>query len=169
MVAMIGDGTNGNVAIQPVSAGFVRTGQFDVNIFNTMGNLDPRATFGLSQTITSVPGLTRLNLTFYVINPDRGVPTSYSVFVSFDGGPATEVFNIFNEAHFSNPSGSFSPTTTTTFGQITSTEAPPTSPYGSFQSAAVTQRVLQVIFDVTQVGESAIGEVLQAPRSRDDE
>ncbi len=32
-----------------------------------------------------------------------------------------EVFNIFNEAHFSNPSGSFSPTTTTTFGQITST------------------------------------------------
>ena len=32
-----------------------------------------------------------------------------------------EVFNVFNEAHFSNPSGSFSPTTTTTFGQITST------------------------------------------------
>jgi len=31
------------------------------------------------------------------------------------------VFNIFNEAHFSNPSGSFSPATTTTYGQITST------------------------------------------------
>jgi outer membrane receptor protein involved in Fe transport len=32
-----------------------------------------------------------------------------------------EVFNIFNEAHFSNPSGAFSPATNTTYGQITTT------------------------------------------------
>src|SRR6185437_5405564 len=37
-----------------------------------------------------------------------------------------EVFNIFNEAHFSNPSGTFAPNTSgintsATFGQITST------------------------------------------------
>ena len=50
-------------------------------------------------------------------------------------------YNIFNKANFANPS---SVVGSSTFGLITGTVAPPTSPYGSFQGAAVTQRVLQV-------------------------
>jgi hypothetical protein len=50
-------------------------------------------------------------------------------------------YNALNQPNFAAPGAGIG---TSTFGQITSTEAPPTSPYGSFQSAAVTQRVLQV-------------------------
>ncbi|WP_263350740.1 TonB-dependent receptor [Acidicapsa acidisoli] len=52
-----------------------------------------------------------------------------------------QVYNIFNHPNFSNPGSEIG---TSTFGAITSVQAPPTSPYGSFQSAAVTQRVLVV-------------------------
>jgi hypothetical protein len=50
-------------------------------------------------------------------------------------------YNAFNHANFAGPGSGIG---TSTFGAITGTLAPPTSPYGSFQSAAVTQRVLQV-------------------------
>jgi hypothetical protein len=50
-------------------------------------------------------------------------------------------YNVFNKGNFANPDGVIGDST---FGEITSTVAPPTSPYGSFQGAAVTQRVLQV-------------------------
>ena len=50
-------------------------------------------------------------------------------------------YNVFNHPNFSNPVTDVS---SSSFGQIQSTQAPPTSPYGSFQGAAVTQRVLQV-------------------------
>jgi hypothetical protein len=50
-------------------------------------------------------------------------------------------YNVFNKANFAAPDGVEGDST---FGEITSTVAPPTSPYGSFQGAAVTQRVLQV-------------------------
>jgi hypothetical protein len=50
-------------------------------------------------------------------------------------------YNIFNHANFSNPGSTLG---SSTYGYISSVNAPPTSPYGSFQSAAVTQRVLQV-------------------------
>jgi hypothetical protein len=52
-----------------------------------------------------------------------------------------QAYNVFNHANFSNPGGEVG---TSGFGAITSVQAPPTSPYGSFQSAAVTQRVLVV-------------------------
>jgi hypothetical protein len=52
-----------------------------------------------------------------------------------------QVYNVFNHPNFSNPGSEIG---TSTFGAITSVQAPPTSPYGSFQSAAVTQRVLVV-------------------------
>jgi len=48
-------------------------------------------------------------------------------------------YNIFNHANYASPAGDIS---TGSFGQITSTVAPPTSPYGSFQGAAVTQRLM---------------------------
>ena len=50
-------------------------------------------------------------------------------------------YNILNKANFANPGSVLG---TSSFGVITSTVAAPTSPYGSFQGAAVTQRVLQV-------------------------
>jgi hypothetical protein len=50
-------------------------------------------------------------------------------------------YNIFNKANFNPPGTTLG---SSTFGTITSVAAPPTSPYGSFQGAAVTQRVLVV-------------------------
>lgn len=50
-------------------------------------------------------------------------------------------YNIWNHANFANPGSTIG---SSTFGFIGGTLAPPTSPYGSFQGAAVTQRVLVV-------------------------
>ena len=50
-------------------------------------------------------------------------------------------YNVFNKVNFANPNGDVS---AGSFGLITSAVAPPTSPYGSFQGAAVTQRLVQV-------------------------
>jgi hypothetical protein len=55
-------------------------------------------------------------------------------------------YNIFNHVNFGNPNGDIS---SGAFGQIGGAEAPPTSPYGSFQGAAVTQRLLQVHGKIT--------------------
>jgi len=52
-----------------------------------------------------------------------------------------DAYNLFNHANFSAPSSTLG---YSTFGQIQGTLAPPTSPYGSFQGAAVTQRVITV-------------------------
>lgn len=50
-------------------------------------------------------------------------------------------YNVFNHPNFGNPGSTVG---SSTFGVISTVQAPPTSPYGSFQSAAVTQRVLVV-------------------------
>jgi hypothetical protein len=50
-------------------------------------------------------------------------------------------YNAFNKVNFADPSNDIG---SSTFGRITGAEAPPTSPYGSFQGAAVTQRLLQI-------------------------
>jgi hypothetical protein len=50
-------------------------------------------------------------------------------------------YNVFNHPNFGAPNGTFG---SSTFGVIGSTLAPPTSPYGSFQGAAVTQRIIQL-------------------------
>ena len=55
-------------------------------------------------------------------------------------------YNAFNNVNFSAPGATLG---TGNFGLITGTNAPPTSPYGSFQGAAVTQRVLQVHGKIT--------------------
>jgi hypothetical protein len=67
-----------------------------------------------------------------------------------------QAYNIFNHANFSNPgvnptfnTAGFNTVGSGSFGVISSTQAPPTSPYGSFQSAAVTQRVLVVNGKIT--------------------
>jgi hypothetical protein len=50
-------------------------------------------------------------------------------------------YNVWNHANFSAPVNDIS---SGAFGEIVGAVAPPTSPYGSFQGAAVTQRLLQV-------------------------
>jgi hypothetical protein len=52
-----------------------------------------------------------------------------------------QAYNLINHPNFSTPGNTVG---TGSFGLISAVEAPPTSPYGSFQSAAVTQRVLVV-------------------------
>jgi hypothetical protein len=58
---------------------------------------------------------------------------------SFDIG--ANAYNVFNHANFAQPVNDIS---SGAFGQIQGAVAPPTSPYGSFQGAAVTQRLLQI-------------------------
>jgi hypothetical protein len=55
-------------------------------------------------------------------------------------------YNAFNHVNFAAPVNDIS---SGAFGLITSAVAPPTSPYGSFQGAAVTQRVLQIHGKIT--------------------
>ena len=52
-------------------------------------------------------------------------------------------FNVFNHPNFANPDADIS-NAGSTFGQIQSTVTPPNSPYGNFQGAAVSGRVLQL-------------------------
>ncbi len=63
---------------------------------------------------------------------------------TFDIG--ANAYNVFNHVNFASPNGDIS---SGAFGQITGAVAPPTSPYGSFQGAAVTQRLLQVHGKIT--------------------
>jgi Carboxypeptidase regulatory-like domain len=65
-----------------------------------------------------------------------------------------QAYNIFNHPNFANPGSAYpgdssNQITSTAFGSISAVVAPPTSPYGSFQSAAVTQRVLVVTGKIT--------------------
>jgi hypothetical protein len=60
---------------------------------------------------------------------------------SFKFEIGANAYNIWNHVNFSSPVTDIS---SGAFGQIQGAVAPPTSPYGSFQGAAVTQRLLQV-------------------------
>ncbi len=53
----------------------------------------------------------------------------------------------FNNVNFAPPVNDVN--NGSAFGQIQNAVAPPTSPYGSFQGAAVTQRILQVHGKIT--------------------
>jgi len=55
-------------------------------------------------------------------------------------------YNVFNNVNFAPPVNDVN---NGAFGQIQNAVAPPTSPYGSFQGAAVTQRILQVHGKIT--------------------
>jgi hypothetical protein len=54
-------------------------------------------------------------------------------------------YNILNHANFSNPDGALNDGT---FGQVTQTVTPASSPYGNFQGAAVSGRVIQTMIKV---------------------
>ena len=81
--------SNGAAVIHPVAQGFVRSGQFDLQLLNGRnggaGNMNLSQTFGFSQTINNVPASVQLNLTYHLLNPDGG-PSSVLVTVAFNGG-----------------------------------------------------------------------------------
>ena len=64
--------------------------------------------------------------------------------VSFAAG--MNFYNLLNHANFGNPDGDVS---SRTFGQILSTVTPPSSPYGNFQGAAVSGRIIQTVAKIS--------------------
>jgi hypothetical protein len=55
-------------------------------------------------------------------------------------------YNIFNHANFANPGFN---TLSSTFGLVTSTVSPPTTPYGAFAGSVANARIVQIIAKVT--------------------
>jgi len=74
-------------------------------------------------------------------NTDLQVVKNFKLTERFTFSLGANAFNILNHPNFANPTGSLS---SATFGQITQTVTPPNSPYGNFQGAAVSGRVLQL-------------------------
>ena len=99
-------------------------GGFDPVTQTGFGNLRRNAQYGPHYADTD------LSLTKRVIKTEG---------ISFLIG--ANAYNVFNKVNFAAPSADIG---SATFGQITGAVAPPTSPYGSFQGAAVTQRLLQI-------------------------
>jgi len=96
---------------------------------NTFGNVRRNAFYGPHYADTD------LTLTRQVVKKEG---------VKFVVG--AQSYNIFNHPNFGNPGNTLG---TGNFGLISNTQAPPTSPYGSFQGAAVTQRLLVVTGKIT--------------------
>jgi len=75
-------------------------------------------------------------------NTDISLSKKFAITEGINLSIGANAYNIFNHANFAAPYSAIGGSTP--FGVITSVVAPPTSPYGSFQGAAVTQRVLQL-------------------------
>ena len=59
---------------------------------------------------------------------------------------STNFYNIFNHPNFTNPDLNLA---SGTFGQITTTAAPPTGPYGSFFPGLPSGRIIQFAGKIT--------------------
>jgi hypothetical protein len=102
----------------------------DANVIQTsFGNVRRNALYGPHYVNTD------LSLLKKVINKER---------LTFQIG--ANAYNVWNHANFANPNAVLG---SSSYGLITNVVSPPTSPYGSFQGAAVTQRVLQVHGKIT--------------------
>jgi len=77
----------------------------------------------------------------HYVNTDVALSKKIQLTERINFSVGANAYNVFNHANFAPPANDIS---TGAFGQIQGTVAPPTSPYGSFQGAAVTQRLLQV-------------------------
>jgi Carboxypeptidase regulatory-like domain/TonB dependent receptor len=74
----------------------------------------------------------------HYVNTDLNLMKKLVSYERFNFQLGINAYNIFNHANFAAPNGDVS---SGAFGIIGSAVAPPTSPYGSFQGAAVTQRL----------------------------
>jgi hypothetical protein len=97
---------------------------------------------------TTTFGNLRRNALFgpHYIDTDLSVVKKILTAEGFTFSIGANAYNAFNNVNFANPNSTLG---SGNFGVITTTVAPPTSPYGSFQGAAVTQRVLQVHGKIT--------------------
>ena len=83
----------------------------------------------------------------HYVNTDLNLMKKLVNFERFNFQLGINAYNIFNHANFAAPNGDISKsqlvkgTPVGSFGLIQGAVAPPTSPYGSFQGAAVTQRL----------------------------
>ncbi len=101
----------------------------DPAVQTSFGNVRRNALYGPHYVNTD------LSLMKKVVNKER---------FTFQVG--ANAYNAFNHANFASPNATLG---SSSFGTITNVVSPPTSPYGSFQGAAVTQRVLQVHGKIT--------------------
>jgi hypothetical protein len=76
------------------------------------------------------------------INTDLSVTKKFKLTERTNFSAGASFYNILNHPNFSSPSGNYS---SGTFGQILSTATPPSSPYGNFQGAAVSGRIIQTM------------------------
>jgi hypothetical protein len=77
----------------------------------------------------------------HYFNSDFSLMKNFKVTERMTFTLGANAFNVFNHPNFDNPIGSIS---SGLFGQILETVTPPNSPYGNFQGAAVSGRVLQL-------------------------
>jgi len=109
--------------------------------------MDPASAATASQFVPSSSqtnfGTLRRNALYgpHYANTDINLSKKIVNFERFSFQLGADAYNIFNHPNFANPVTDIS---TSSYGQIQSTLAAPTSPYGSFQGAAVTQRLLVV-------------------------
>jgi len=74
-------------------------------------------------------------------NADFSLQKAFKIRENMTFTLGANAFNVFNHPNFDNPVGSIS---SGLFGQVLETVTPPNSPYGNFQGAAVSGRVLQI-------------------------
>jgi outer membrane receptor protein involved in Fe transport len=79
----------------------------------------------------------------HYFNSDFSVQKDIKLTERFVFTLGANAFNVFNHPNFANPDGDIS-NAGSTFGLIQNTVTPPNSPYGNFQGASVSGRVLQV-------------------------
>src|SRR5208337_1539207 len=72
-------------------------------------------------------------------NADFSLQKAFKIRENMTFTLGANAFNVFNHPNFDNPVGSIS---SGLFGQVLETVTPPNSPYGNFQGAAVSGRVL---------------------------
>lgn len=76
-------------------------------------------------------------------NSDFSLQKDFKITEKYTFTMGANAFNVFNHPNFANPDADISDAGST-FGQSQSTVTPPNSPYGNFQGAAVSGRVLQL-------------------------
>ncbi len=82
----------------------------------------------------------------HYFNSDFSVQKDIKLTERFVFTLGANAFNVFNHPNFANPDGDIANAASSggTFGQIQGTVTPPNSPYGNFQGASVSGRVLQL-------------------------
>ena len=100
---------------------------------------------GTGETLQNSFGNVRRNSFYGPHYADTDI-SLYKIIVKKEGASFTlgaNAFNAFNHPNFGQPSGNVS--APGSFGEVLNTISPPTSPYGSFQGAVISGRVVQVL------------------------